>query len=50
MKEVFTTTFWKGVKKTFEEARDGPAPVKEAPQIPAKRHADASEISKDGAD
>jgi len=26
MKEVFTKTFWEGVKKTFDEAREGPPP------------------------
>ena len=25
MKEVFTKSFWKSVKKTFDEARDGPS-------------------------
>jgi hypothetical protein len=27
MKEVFTKTFWEGVKKTFDEAREGPPPA-----------------------
>jgi hypothetical protein len=27
MTEVFTKRFWEGVKKTFEEAREGPAPA-----------------------
>jgi hypothetical protein len=36
MKEVFTKTFWEGVKKTFDEARDGPPPVDNAVQAPAE--------------
>ena len=31
MKEVLTRNFWRGVKKTFDEARDGPAPPAPAP-------------------
>ena len=27
MKEVFTKSFWEGVKKTFDEAHEGPPPV-----------------------
>ena len=27
MKEVFTKTFWEGVKKAFDDARDGPPPA-----------------------
>jgi hypothetical protein len=27
MKEVFTKTFWEGVKKTFDEAREDPPPA-----------------------
>jgi hypothetical protein len=27
MKEVFTKTFWVAVKKTFDEAREGPPPA-----------------------
>jgi hypothetical protein len=30
MTEVFTKRFWEGVKKTFEEAREGPAPAESA--------------------
>lgn len=26
MKELFTRSFWEGVKKTFDEAREGPPP------------------------
>jgi hypothetical protein len=34
MKEVLTKSFWQGVKKTFDDARDG-VPEKEDKQIPA---------------
>jgi len=27
MKEVLTKTFWEGVKKTFDEALEGPPPA-----------------------
>jgi hypothetical protein len=27
MKEVFSKSFWQGVKKTFDESREGPAPA-----------------------
>jgi len=27
MKEVFTKSFWEGVKKTFDEARQDPPPA-----------------------
>jgi hypothetical protein len=30
MTEVFTKRFWEGVKKTFEEAREGPVPTETA--------------------
>jgi len=30
MKEVFSKHFWEDVKKTFEEARDNPAPEEKA--------------------
>jgi len=40
MKEVFTKSFWEGVKKTFDEARDDPpaaptpaTPLEDAPPI-----------------
>jgi hypothetical protein len=44
MKEVFTKGFWKGVKKTFDEAREGapsednaaPSPgASSTPELPA---------------
>ena len=36
MKEVFTKSFWEGVKKTFDEAREGPPPANTASQTPAE--------------
>ena len=36
MKEVFTKTFWVAVKKTFDEAREGPPPANTASQTPAE--------------
>jgi hypothetical protein len=36
MKEVFTKSFWEGVKKTFDEARKGPPTVNTASQTPAE--------------
>jgi len=36
MKEVFTKTFWVAVKKTFDEAREGPLPANTASQTPAE--------------
>ena len=36
MKEVFTKRFWEGVKKTFDEALEGPPPADTAPQTPAE--------------
>ena len=35
MKEVFTKSFWEGVKKTFHEALEGPPPADNALQTPA---------------
>jgi hypothetical protein len=32
MKEVFTKTFWQGVKKTFHEALEDPPPADKALQ------------------
>jgi len=37
MKEVLTKEFWQGVKKTFEEARDGTAVKPDGPVPPAER-------------
>ena len=36
MKEVFTKSFWEGVKKTFDEALGGPPPANTALQTPAE--------------
>jgi hypothetical protein len=36
MKEVFSKSFWEGVKKTFDEAREGPPPGDEALRITAE--------------
>jgi hypothetical protein len=36
MMEVFTRSFWEGVKKTFDEAREGPPPANTASQTPAE--------------
>jgi hypothetical protein len=36
MKEVFTKRFWEAVKKTFDEAREGPPPANTASQTPAE--------------
>jgi hypothetical protein len=32
MKEVFTKSFWEGVKKTFDDAREGPPTTDDALQ------------------
>ena len=45
MKEVFTKSFWKGVKKTFDEAREGPPPANTASQTPAEGDLRASSTS-----
>ena len=45
MKEVFTKSFWEGVKKTFEEALEGPPPADNALQIPAEGDLRASSKS-----
>jgi len=36
MREIFTKSFWDGVKKTFHEAREGSPPADGASQTPAK--------------
>ncbi len=36
MKEVFTKSFWKDVKKTFEEAQEDPPPAPKAIEAPAE--------------
>jgi hypothetical protein len=45
MKEVFTKSFWDGVKKNFDEARDGPPPVDEAVKIPVEVDRSATSTS-----
>jgi hypothetical protein len=36
MKEVFTKSFWQGVKKTFDQAREDLPPAENALQTPAE--------------
>jgi len=36
MKEVFTKKFWQGVKRTFDEAREGAPPEHKAVDAPAQ--------------
>ena len=36
MKEVFTKSFWQGVKKTYYDALEGPPPEDGTPQPPAE--------------
>jgi hypothetical protein len=36
MKEVFTKTFWEGVKKTFEEAQHDSPPAQNSKPTPAE--------------
>jgi hypothetical protein len=36
MKEVFTKSFWEGVKKTFDEARKGPPTVNDPARVAAR--------------
>ncbi len=50
MKEVFTKSFWEGVKRTFDEARDGPPPANTASQIPAGEDLQASLTIDSGTD
>ena len=45
MKEVFTKSFWEGVKKTFHEALEGPPPADNALQTPAEGDLSASSTS-----
>jgi hypothetical protein len=42
MKEVFTKRFWESVKKTFDEAREGPPPANTALQSRAEGELSAS--------
>jgi hypothetical protein len=47
MKEVFTKSFWEGVKKTFDEAREGPPlgdKALESPDIDASTTSESSTI------
>jgi hypothetical protein len=45
MKEVFTKSFWQGVKKTFDQALEDPPPTDSALQTPAEGAAGASSTS-----
>jgi len=48
MKEVFTKSFWEGVKKTFDEALKGPPPENTTLQTPVEgdqRASSAAETS-----
>jgi hypothetical protein len=45
MKEVFTKSFWGGVKNSFQEALEGPTPVDNALQTPAESDLSASSAS-----
>jgi hypothetical protein len=42
MKEVFTKSFWQGVKKTFDQALEDPPPADKVSQTPAASDTDAS--------
>jgi hypothetical protein len=43
--EVFTKSFWKGVKKTFDQAREDPPPAENAAQTPPEGDLSASKTS-----
>lgn len=45
MKEVFTKSFWKAVKQTFDEAREGDPPVNNALPAPAEGPSPSSETA-----
>jgi hypothetical protein len=45
MKEVFTKSFWQGVKKTFDEALEDPPPADNALQTPPAEEPSASSTS-----
>lgn len=45
MKEVFTKSFWQGVKKIYYEALEGPPPTDGASQTPAEGNLDRSSTS-----
>ena len=42
MKEVLTKSFWQGVKKTYEEALEGPPPKDGVSEAPAEGSLDPS--------
>jgi hypothetical protein len=42
MKEVFTKSFWQGVKRTFDEAQEDPPPADNGVQTPAAGDPSAS--------
>jgi len=42
MKEVFTKSFWQGVKRTFDEAKEDPPPADNGVQTPADGDSSAS--------
>jgi hypothetical protein len=47
MKEVFTKSFWQGVKKTFDQAlEDPPPPADQTVQTPAEGDLSASPSAK----
>jgi hypothetical protein len=45
MKEVLTKGFWRGVKKTFYEALEGPPPEDSASQSPPESNLNSSSKS-----
>jgi hypothetical protein len=45
MKELFTKTFWNDVKKTFEEAAEGPPSGANASETPAESDPSKSETT-----
>jgi hypothetical protein len=45
MKEVFTKSFWQGVKKTFDEALEDPPPTDNALPTPPAEEPSASSTS-----
>jgi hypothetical protein len=45
VKEVFTKSFWQGVKKTFDEAREDPPPADNAAQTSPEGDLSASKKS-----
>ena len=45
MKEVFTKSFWQGVKKTYYEALESPPPEGDDSQAPAEGNLNPSSAS-----